>query len=82
MKKSLLYGLGLGIGLAAGAAFAAEGVTFQSLDKNQDGYIDNTEAGMVPALVEQFDQLDRNVDGKLSVEEFAAISTSKPAPES
>lgn len=43
-----------------------------SLDSNNDGHIDRTEAAKHPRLAGRFDQLDSNKDGKLSTDELRA----------
>lgn len=41
-----------------------------SLDSNNDGVIDRSEAAKMPRLAERFDQLDRNRDGRLDRSEL------------
>jgi hypothetical protein len=57
-------------GSASGAAGAG---TFQSLDKNKDGFVSQSEAKGWQHN-KQFSTLDKNSDGKLSPEEHAAAS--------
>jgi Ca2+-binding EF-hand superfamily protein len=64
--------------LAAGV-FAAAPVmadTFDTLDKNNDGKLDPTEAAAVPGLQQGFGQYDLNHDGTLGKDEFAAAQSS------
>jgi hypothetical protein len=44
---------------------------FDRADRNKDGYVDKSEAGVVPGLSANFERADRNADGKLDREEFA-----------
>jgi hypothetical protein len=43
---------------------------FDRVDRNKDGFIDKSEAGMVQGLSANFEKVDRNRDGKLDREEF------------
>jgi hypothetical protein len=60
---------------AAGGASAparpADEPNFQRADRNKDGFVDKSEAGVVPGLSANFERADRNKDGKLDQEEFA-----------
>lgn len=44
---------------------------FQRFDLDQDGFISVGEAIINRALIEQFNELDRNRDGQIAAEEFA-----------
>lgn len=44
---------------------------FEHADRNKDGLVDKSEAGVVPGLSANFERADRNKDGKLDKEEFA-----------
>jgi hypothetical protein len=44
---------------------------FEQADRNKDGLVDKSEAGVVPGLSANFERADRNKDGKLDKEEFA-----------
>jgi hypothetical protein len=44
--------------------------SFEQADRNKDGYLDKSEAGVVPGLSANFERADRNKDGKLDREEF------------
>ena len=43
---------------------------FDKADRNKDGFIDKSEAGVVPGLSAHFERVDRNRDGKLDRDEF------------
>jgi hypothetical protein len=43
---------------------------FEQADRNKDGYLDKSEAGVVPGLSANFERADRNRDGKLDRAEF------------
>jgi hypothetical protein len=59
---------------AAGATAAgatAESPSFEQADRNKDGFVDKSEAGVVPGLSANFERADRSRDGRLDPEEFA-----------
>ena len=56
---------------AAGAS-ANSGQYFDSIDKNNDGNLDPTEAAALPWLQQGFSQYDTDHNGKLGKDEFAA----------
>jgi hypothetical protein len=63
-------------GLAVWLPLAAQAqgkVTFESLDKNGDGKISVAEASSHDALFVAFKDLDKDRDGNLTREEFAAF---------
>lgn len=43
-----------------------------TLDANQDGFVDRSEAAAMPRLAERFDQIDADKDGRLSSAELPA----------
>ena len=43
---------------------------FERADRNKDGHVDKSEAGVVPGLSANFERADRNRDGKLDRAEF------------
>ena len=47
---------------------------FNSFDTNKDGYISRQEASASSLLASQFSQLDKDGDGRLSVDELRAAS--------
>ena len=44
--------------------------SFEQADRNKDGFVDKSEAGVVPGLSANFERADRNRDGKLDKAEF------------
>ena len=50
---------------------SADAPEFDRADRNKDGYVDKSEAGVVPGLSALFERADRDKDGKLDREEFA-----------
>jgi EF hand len=56
-------------GTSARAA-ASDEPDFDRADRNKDGYVDKSEAGVVPGLSANFERADRSKDGKLDREEF------------
>jgi hypothetical protein len=53
------------------AGSTAEHPSFEQADRNKDGFVDKSEAGVVPGLSANFERADRSRDGKLDSEEFA-----------
>lgn len=49
----------------------ADWPSFEKADRNGDGQLDKSEAGVVPGLSANFERADRNKDGKLDKVEFA-----------
>ena len=43
---------------------------FEQADRNRDGLLDKSEAGVIPGLSANFERADRNRDGKLDRAEF------------
>jgi hypothetical protein len=56
---------------SAAAGSSAEHPSFGQADRNKDGVVDKSEAGVVPGLSANFERADRNKDGKLDDAEFA-----------
>lgn len=44
--------------------------SFEQADRNKDGFLDKSEAGVIPGLSANFERADRNRDGKLDQAEF------------
>ena len=68
------------LALAVGYAFAdkpANDPGFNTLDKNNDGYLSRTEAAANPFLAKNFKKADKNGDGKLSRTEYLSVMTKK-----
>ncbi len=85
MKSKLFWTLAVmvltGLGWAAVPVQAAEEEqrpAFSAVDKDKSGDISIDEAAAVPSLVESLPQLDKNVDGKISKEEYAAMKSVTP----
>lgn len=72
LKKSCLFVTALM--MAASVSYAAGDVGAQ-LDVDKDGYISAQEAEAMPEILEQFDKLDANKDGKIDLAEIAALGT-------
>ena len=51
---------------------------FTLLDKNNDGYIDQTEAAARPWLQQNFSQYDTDHNGKIGKDEFRSAQSAQP----
>lgn len=56
---------------AAAGASQNDQPSFARVDRNKDGFVDKSEAGVVPGMSANFERADRNRDGKLDPAEFA-----------
>ena len=56
---------------ASSGGTSADAPDFERADRNRDGIVDKSEAGVVPGLSANFERADRNKDGKLDRNEFA-----------
>jgi hypothetical protein len=56
---------------ATGASASSDSPRFEEADRNKDGFVDKSEAGVVPGLSANFERADKSRDGKLDPEEFA-----------
>lgn len=72
MKQVILTPLMLLALFTLGSAGAQEVMLFEDLDVNHNGAISMNEAGAEQALHEDFDMIDSNGDGSLSVDEYTA----------
>lgn len=52
--------------------------SFEELDANADGTIGKDEAAVDPRLTQAFGMLDKDVDGRLTPEEYAAYTPGNP----
>jgi hypothetical protein len=57
-------------GATAPQSLAPEHPGFEQADRNKDGFLDKSEAGVIPGLSANFERADRNRDGKLDPAEF------------
>ncbi|MGY0504478.1 EF-hand domain-containing protein [Luteimonas sp. e5] len=80
--KPLHLALATGLAAVAGIAIAAPQAAqtdagtprpMLRADTNNDGFIDRNEAAGHPMLLQRFDQLDANKDGRLSADELRAM---------
>lgn len=55
-------------------------VSYQDLDQNQDGYINNDEAQNMPELAGQWIVTDTNQDGQIDKAEFALFEITSNEP--
>ncbi|MEO5628683.1 MAG: calcium-binding protein [Thermomonas sp.] len=76
MNKMQVLAVAVAVALTSASAFAQARQAAPEhanprvqLDTNKDGVIDRAEAAKAPKLLERFDQLDKNKDGKLSPDE-------------
>jgi EF hand len=55
---------------SASPSYALDHPGFEQADRNKDGFVDKSEAGVVPGLSANFERADRNRDGRLDQAEF------------
>jgi hypothetical protein len=74
MSKRLTAAVLIGAFTASSAAFA-QGISFEAVDLDQDGYVSYEEiAAAVPTLTEDaFNAADQNQDSLLDADEFATV---------
>jgi len=56
---------------SAATGAGAPASDFERADRNRDGFVDKSEAAVVPGLSANFERADRSRDGKLDAQEFA-----------
>lgn len=75
--RALAFAAALPVVVASGfvsvVAWAADGPTFDALDKDKDGLITASEARADPTVAARFAAFDKNQDGYLSRSEFDAL---------
>jgi Ca2+-binding EF-hand superfamily protein len=88
MERGHLLSIGIALLVSAGTAFAAESSSsttttttttrekpaFSAADTNHDGYISRSEAQQ--AGLTDYSMADKNADGRLDADEFAAVAGS------
>lgn len=62
----------------ATSAYATEQPSFSALDTDHDKAISQQEASGIPELIDQWQTLDTNADGKLDFEELAKFAAPEP----
>ncbi|MCC2616118.1 EF-hand domain-containing protein [Aestuariibacter halophilus] len=70
MQRGLHYAVLLSAGVAMPAT-AAPTISFSGLDQDKDGFISIKEAVADPNLLAVFGKIDKNGDGKLSIDEVS-----------
>jgi Ca2+-binding EF-hand superfamily protein len=74
--KKLALAAAAALALAAGSAFAADDkkdANFNTMDKDNDGYLSRTEAAGNKDLMKKWKEADRNNDGKVSRAEYLMV---------
>jgi Ca2+-binding EF-hand superfamily protein len=86
LAQSLFFLVAAALALAVGTAKAEDKIGkddkdpgFNTLDKNNDGYVSRAEALGNPNLSKNFKQADKNGDGKLSRTEYLRVMTAQDA---
>ena len=86
LAQSLFFIVAAALALAVGTAKAEDKIGkdekdpgFNTLDKNNDGYLSRAEALGNPNLSKNFKQADKNNDGKLSRSEYLRAMTAQDA---
>src|SRR5690349_19007749 len=84
LAQSLFFLVAAALAVAVGTAKAEDKIGkddkdpgFNTLDKNNDGYISRTEAAGNPTLAKNFKKVDKNGDGKLSRAEYLEAMTAQ-----
>ena len=86
LTQSLFFIVAAALATAVGTARAEDKIGkdendpgFNTLDKNNDGYVSRTEATGNPTLTQKFKEADKNGDGKLSRSEYLWAMTKQDA---
>jgi hypothetical protein len=84
MKKSIVTGAAILFSMAAlaGEQGAMGKASFDKIDSDRDGYVDQVEASAAGITEGQFSAMDKNRDGKVSKEEYQAATQSKSSDSS
>ncbi|HSG63463.1 MAG TPA: hypothetical protein VLD39_00615 [Gammaproteobacteria bacterium] len=80
MRTMQVVGLALGMAAAANAQEAGHGADvppFAELDADQNGYVTETEASKVPAVIEVFAELDADGDARLDADEYGKLAETR-----
>ncbi len=73
MKRMSVIAVGLSLASVGVAQTEDNPPLFDKLDADNDGQINIYEAEVYKPLLDQFSQLDKDGDGRLSRQEFAAL---------
>lgn len=78
MKLKLL--VALGVVSVASAAYAGEAENtkvFKMLDKNNDGFITQSEVSSVKNLIQDWDSIDTDGNGSIAMSEFSVVESAE-----
>ena len=78
MKLKLLVTLGvMSVASAAYAGDTSNEEVFKLLDKNNDGFITQSEVSSVKNLIEDWDSIDTDKNGSIAMSEFSTIKSAE-----